>query len=46
MSGTEWWEYLLRGIGGLGVAALLYGAARWRYSRRKDEHGPADLGLD
>jgi hypothetical protein len=46
MSGQEWWDYLLRGLGGLGVSSALFVTARWRYARRKDERGPADLGLD
>jgi hypothetical protein len=46
MSGSEWWDYLLRGIGGLGVSSVLFLIARRRYARKKDERGPADLGLD
>lgn len=46
MNGAEWWEYLLRGAGGLAAAAALFVVAKWRYARRDDDHGPADLGLD
>jgi hypothetical protein len=46
MSGAEWWGYLVRGLGGLGVSSVLFLMARWRYARRKDEREPADLGLD
>lgn len=46
MTGAEWLDPLLRGLGALVVAAILFGAARWRFSREGDVGASTDMGLD
>ncbi len=41
-----WDEWLLRGgVGSVGFLGLLF-LARWRWGKRDQEHGEADIGLD
>jgi hypothetical protein len=46
MNTAEWLQPLLHGCGALGLAALGFGLARLRFTRRRERGDPTDVGLD